>query len=94
MTMDISSIPDTTATALRYARPVRAVRCVPNGKDGNYLVSGCEVPNLESLDGVIDQGFDPTGPCGPTYWRYTKSHYYSTILTATGIFLTVTELTK
>jgi hypothetical protein len=78
---------------LRRARPMKAFLVVR--KRGNeFKIKECEVPNLESLDAVIDQGFDPNGPCGPTYWRMTESHYYSTMLTEQGVVLAITELTR
>jgi hypothetical protein len=91
ITMDVKLAPDTVATALRYARPARAFLVVPNAKHGEFLVEDCEVPNLESLEGLLDQGFDPLGPTGPAYWRFTKSHYYSTMLTEKGVVLAITK---
>lgn len=63
-------------------------------KEHEVEVEECEVPDLASLDGVIDEGFDPDGPCGPTYWRITASHYYSTMLTKKGVVLSITKLTR
>jgi|SRR5580704_6986285 hypothetical protein len=89
--MNIELTPESTATVLRYARPVRACLVVPKG-GSEFEADEYEIPDLESLDGVIDQGFDPHGGCGPTYWRVTASHYYSTILTEKGILLSITKL--
>jgi hypothetical protein len=83
---------DCMATILRDARPIRAARVVLIGEN-KAKVDECEAPDLESLD-VVDQGFDPHGPCGPTYWRVTASHYYSTMLTEKGIMLSITKLDR
>jgi hypothetical protein len=78
-------------TTLREAVPVRAMLITPKGNH-EFTAKDCEVPNLRSLEGVIDQGFDPEGPVGPTYWRRTSSRYYSTIATAKGVVLSITVL--
>ena len=83
---------DRVATTLRCARPVKAVLVVPKGEN-EFEIDECEVPDLESLD-VIDHGFDPHGPCGPTYWRITASHYYSTMLTEKGVLLSISKLAR
>jgi hypothetical protein len=88
--MNIKLTPDSMATILRHARPMKAFLMVPKGEN-KYEVHDCEAPDLESLDGVIDQGFDPHGGCGPTYWRMTASHYYSTMLTEKGVMLSITK---
>jgi hypothetical protein len=85
----VRSPTDPMAALLRDARPERAVFVVVKGRD--YELYECAVPDLKALDGVISQGFDPRGVCGPTYWRYTASHYYSTMLTQKGIVLVITK---
>jgi len=66
-------------------------------RNASFVVVGeqaveCEVPDLEELGDVIDQGFDPHAPGGPTYWRITASGiYYSTMLTVKGIVLSITK---
>ena len=91
--MNHKATSDYMTTILRYVRPARA--CLVVQKGGNeFEVDECEVPDLESLDDVIDQGFDPHGPCGPTYWRITASHYYSTMLTEKGVVLSIGKRTR
>jgi hypothetical protein len=79
------------ATFLRHARPICAVLALPKGEN-EVDARACEIPDLQSLKGVIDQGFDPDGPGGPTYWRMTASHCYSTMLTEKGVMLAITKV--
>jgi hypothetical protein len=85
---------DPMAAFLRCARPIRAARIVLNDADDAVESIECEVPDLEALDGVLRQGFDPQGPGGPTYFRVTEDFYYSTMLTKNGVMLSITELTR
>ena len=66
----VSGPPDADDPVVKFIRRVRPTRA--------FVVVGaqaveCEVPDLEELGDVIDQGFDPHAPAGPTYWRITAS---------------------
>jgi hypothetical protein len=85
--------------ALRDARPMSALGCKPKDltdRGLSYDVWESEITDYSWISAVIDEGFDPNGPLGPTYWRITKatkSHYYSTFIGPDGEFgLLITEL--
>ena len=85
--------------ALRDARPTSGLGSKPKAiTDGGltYEVCESEITDYSWISAVIDEGFDPNGPLGPTYWRITKatkSHYYSTFIGPDGEFrLLITEL--
>jgi hypothetical protein len=87
-----SRLDDPMATLLRNARPLRATLVTLKGENLEAEIKECEVPDLQKLEGVIYEGFDPLGIAGPTYYRVTSSHYYSTMFTQKGIQLAITEL--
>jgi hypothetical protein len=62
---------------------------VETSKPGLMRIRECKVPDLKTLDGVIEEGYDPNGIAGPTYYRITTSWYYSTILAEYGVFLCI-----
>jgi hypothetical protein len=67
---------------LRDARPRQGfrVRCSVNYLE--YTREDIDVSGNIWTQQFIEEGFDPAGPCGPTYWRIPADtkHYYSTIL--------------
>jgi hypothetical protein len=73
---------------LRDAQPEKAFLVHLNEKKAVE----CDVPDLRTLEGITDQGFDPQGVLGPTYYRMTETHYYSTFFTKEGVTLTITKL--
>ena len=83
---------------LREARPSMGLHCVPVGwsPDGYRVdVSPCTVTDYGWLSGVIEEGFDPNGVNGPTYWRVAvtdRRRYYSTIKRGSTFSLIITEL--
>jgi hypothetical protein len=65
---------------LREARPRKGIKCLVDGvrviKDEPLF----DYDDWSWLSEVQNEGFDPNGPMGPTYWRHTPMTHYSTIL--------------
>jgi len=84
--------------SFREARPNSGLHCVVGGCDvdgSSVHVSPCTVTDYSWLHGVIQEGFDPAGPNGPTYWRIARTdrcRYYSTVKRGGTFYLIITEL--
>jgi hypothetical protein len=65
-------------TAMRQGRPTDVQYVELAVKDGKtYGKIEPASTDWAWLAKVVDDGFDPHGPLGPTYWRITESQHYS-----------------
>lgn len=83
--------------ALRDARPSAVYKTKPKdiSPDGiGYAISESEITDYSWISAVVDEGFDPNGPLGPTYYRRvtkgTKLHHYATFIGPDGAFRLLT----
>jgi hypothetical protein len=81
------------ADDLRDARPTSLFHCrlLP---DGTIEIRGVKIrADLDgSFENISDEGYEPNGPNGPTYWRIGRAHSYSTITRDGDFYLIITEL--
>jgi len=64
---------------MRGARPTTGfwITLLPVG--GRAEMTPWKIADDHWLDGIIDEGFDPVGILGPTYWRFDDTYYYSVV---------------
>jgi hypothetical protein len=71
-----------TEKMLRELRPTEVWECQirvnAEGKVQTALIAAST--DWAWLSEVYSEGYDPDGPCGPTYYRVTDTHYYSVFL--------------
>jgi hypothetical protein len=63
---------------MREARPTTGfwITLLPGGR---AEMTPWNTADHSWLDGIIDEGFDPLGILGPTYWRFDDTYYYSVV---------------
>jgi hypothetical protein len=64
---------------MREVRPTTGfwITLLPLG--GRAEMTPWKIADSRWLDGIIDEGFDPVGNLGPTYWRFDDTYYYSVV---------------
>jgi hypothetical protein len=76
---------------MREARPARGSWVTLSSDGGWAEITPWKVANHPWLDGIIDEGFDPVGVLGPTYWRFDDTYYYSVVQWRNDFCLLITS---
>ena len=64
---------------MRGARPGTAFWVTLSSDEGWAEITPWKMANHPWPEGFIDEGFDPFGVLGPTYWRFDDTYYYSVV---------------
>jgi hypothetical protein len=77
---------------MRAARPTAVFYCVMMS-DKSIGITVAKVTDHSPLfSRICDEGYDPEGPNGPTYWRMSANCWYSTITRDGEFYLIITKL--
>lgn len=76
---------------MREARPKTGFWVTLLSDGGQAEITPWKIADYRWLDGIIDEGFDPFGNLGPTYWRFDDTYYYSVVSSRDDFCLLISE---
>jgi hypothetical protein len=77
---------------MRAARPTSVFYCVVMSGKSIGITVGKVADHSPLFNEISDEGYDPEGPNGPTYWRVSTNCWYSTITRDGEFYLIITKL--